>query len=310
MATFDQVHAARAVLARLVAQSGDTDLHQVITRYGPVDALARLSGPDLPSRSLHSLLAGVTGEQLRAQAAAVAGQAARAGARVVIPEDDEWPTTLPDAASTPTGPAGGAALCLWVRGDRPLSATLHRSVAVVGARAATAYGTTVAEQLGFDLASAGWTVVGTGAYGINAAGLRGALTGDGAAMAVLPAGVDRPYPLGNANLFDQIAARGLLVSPWPPGTEPTRERFTSTGRLLAALTGGTVLVEAGQRSGALVVLDQAMRMGRPAMVVPGPVTSALSVGAHRALRDHRQARLVRDAADVITELGEPTTATE
>jgi DNA processing protein len=91
--------------------------------------------------------------------------------------------------------------------------------------------------------------------------------------------VDRPYPAGNADLFDRIAGGGLLVSPWPPGTAPTRTRFAATARLVAAMTGGTVLVEASRRSGALGALQQAIDLGRPAMVVPGPVTSATSAGS-------------------------------
>jgi DNA processing protein len=306
MGALDEVRAARATLARL-ALSGNPDVLEVVATYGPVDALAQLADRDEPTDNLRTPLPGVTREQLHAHAAALAQQAARAGARVVIPEDDEWPTTLADLATPPTGHAPSGVLCLWVRGDQSLSTTLHRAVAVVGARAATAYGTHVAEQLGYDLADASWTVVSTGAYGVDGAALRGALAGGATVVAVLPAGVDRPYPSGNAGLFDRIASSGLLVSPWPPGSAPTRDRFTATARLVAALTRGTVLVEASTRSTALRVLDQAINLGRPAMVVPGPVTSALSAGAHQALRTHRQARLVRGAADVIAELTQPAT---
>jgi DNA processing protein len=167
----------------------------------------------------------------------------------------------------------------------------------------------VAKQLGHDLAAAGWTVAATSGYGVAAA-LRGLLAAGGTAVAVLPAGIDRPYPAGNADLLDQVAAHGLLVSPWPPGIHPTRDRIAATGRLLITLTAGTVLVEAAKRSGALGVLAHAITLGRPAMVVPGPVTSAVSAGAHHALREHRRARLVRDAADVLADLTQAADAAE
>jgi DNA processing protein len=103
-------------------------------------------------------------------------------------------------------------------------------------------------------------------------------------------------------LFEQIAERGVLVSPWPPGTAPIQARFPARNRLIAAATRGAVLVEAGARSTARATLHHARLLHRPAMVVPGPVTSALSVGCHAELREHPQTRLVRDTADVIAEL--------
>ena len=164
--------------------------------------------------------------------------------RVVIPEDEQWPPALANHTGTPTPHPSGAPLCLWVRGEPPLSTAVHRVVAVIGSRAATSYGVHIAQQLGYDLAAAGWTVAATSGYGVAAAALRGALAAGGTAVAVLPAGIDRPYPSGNTHLLDQVAAHGLLVSPWPPGTHPTRDRIAATGRLLATLAAGAVLVEA------------------------------------------------------------------
>jgi DNA processing protein len=304
MAGLDEIRAARATLAA-GALAGDPEVLAALAAHGPVDALARLAGRDEPVDRRGTQRPGTGGEPVRGDATDMVRRAARAGARLVIPEDDEWPTTLPDLAATPAAEGRGGALCLWVRGDPPVRTALHHAVAVVGARAATPYGTQVAEQLGYDLAAAGWTVLSTGAYGIDGAGLRGALTGGGPVAAVLPAGVDRPYPSGNADLFDRIAGNGVLVSPWPPGTTPTRAQFAATSRLVAALARGTVLVEATLRSTSLHALDQALRLGRPAMVIPGPVTSTLSTGPHQALRARRQARLVRGAADVIAELAPP-----
>jgi DNA processing protein len=139
-------------------------------------------------------------------------------------------------------------------------------------------------------------------YGIDTAAHRGALAVEGATVAVLPAGLDRPHPTGNQTLFDTIAGEGLLVSMWPPGAYPRRDRIAANRRLLAALSRGTILVEASLRSGALTTLREALALGRTAMVVPGPVTSAMSAGGHRALRDDPRIRLVTGLADVFTEL--------
>ncbi|MCM0678776.1 DNA-protecting protein DprA, partial [Micromonospora phytophila] len=194
-------------------------------------------------------------------------------------------------------------LCFWVRGSWPLAEALERSVAVVGARAATGYGTHVATGLGHGLAERDWTVVSGGAFGIDAAAHRGALNAGGVTVAVLACGVDRPYPMGNAALFDRIADTGLLVSEWMPGADPLRSRFLIRNQVIAAGTLGTVLVEAAARSGATQTTHRAIALGRPGMVVPGPVTSAMSVGAHELLREVPKARLVTGVAHVLEEVG-------
>ena len=171
-----------------------------------------------------------------------------------------------------------------------------RSVAVVGARAATAYGLHVTTDIAYGLAEQGWTVVSGGAFGIDAAAHRAALAAGGRTVAVLACGVDRPYPVGNAALFEQIAESGLLISEWPPGAEPLRHRFLIRNRVIAAATAGTVLVEAAARSGAVQTMSRVLALSRRAMVVPGPVTSAMSVGCHELLRRHPQARAGHRAA--------------
>jgi DNA processing protein len=185
----------------------------------------------------------------------------------------------------------------------PLGQAFDRSVAVVGARAATPYGAHVATELGYGLADRGWTVVSGGAFGIDSAAHRGALTAGGLTVAVLACGLDRPYPMGNTALFDRIAETGLLVSEWLPGADPLRPRFLIRNRVIAAGTLGTVLVEAAARSGATQTLKRAIGVGRPGMVVPGPVTSAMSVGAHELLREEPKARLVTGVAHVLEEVG-------
>lgn len=176
-------------------------------------------------------------------------------------------------------------------------------MAVVGARAATGYGQHVATEVGYGLAERDWTVVSGGAFGIDAAAHRGALNAGGLTVAVLACGLDRPYPMGNAALFDRIADTGLLVSEWPPGAEPLRPRFLIRNRVIAGGTRGTVLVEASARSGATQTARRAIYTNRVAMVVPGPVTSAMSVGAHEFLREFPKARLVTGLAHVLEEVG-------
>ncbi len=299
MAPLDDDRAARALLAG-AALTGDAAVLAALAAYGPVEAVTHLA--DQASEWSRLRLLGDGGRPLRAYAAAAGRMAARAGARLVIPGDEEWPPAVPDLATAPGRAWPGGVLCLWARGDPPLSTVLERAVAVVGARAATPYGTHIAEQLGYDLATAGWTTVSTGAYGVDGAVLRGAMAGGGTVVAVLPGGVDRPYPAGHAALLDQVAAHGLLVSPWQPGTTPARTQFPATSQLVGTLARGTVLVEATTRSNSLRALDQALALNRPAMAVPGPLTSSMSTGPHQALRTQPRVRLVRNVADVLAEL--------
>jgi DNA processing protein len=156
---------------------------------------------------------------------------------------------------------------------------------VVGARAATSYGAHVAAELGSGLADRGCTVVSGAAIGIDGAAHRGALGVDGPTVAVLACGVDRVYPASHELLLERIAASGLVVSEYPPGGVPGRHRFLVRNRLIAGLAAGTVVVEAGLRSGAQRTASDALSLGRPVMAVPGPVTSAMSVGCHRLVRD-------------------------
>jgi DNA processing protein len=145
-----------------------------------------------------------------------------------------------------------------------------------------------------------------GAYGIDAAAHRGALAAEAVTIAVLACGVDYPYPAGHADLFAAIAGQGLVVSEWPPGCRPARTRFLVRNRVIAALSCGTVIVEAGERSGALNTARHAATLGKPLMAVPGPVTSAQSAGCHRIIRDWGASCVTR-AADII-ELLSPLSA--
>lgn len=301
---------ARVALTWL-AEPGTRAVHQLVVEHGPVTALSLLLAGDVPDEALRrSVAARMAAGDPRRVAEVALLRAERLGARIATPEDPDWPGGLDDLirldgiggerkVDRETRPP----LCLWLRGVRPLAEALARSVAVVGARAATGYGNHVATELGYGLADRDWTVVSGGAYGIDAAAHRGALTAGGTTVAVLACGIDRPYPVGNSALFDRIAESGLLISEWPPGAEPHRHRFLIRNRVIAAATLGTVMVEASARSGASSTLRRAQALGRPAMVVPGPVTSAMSVGCHRALRESMRIRLVTGLADVIEEVG-------
>jgi DNA processing protein len=215
----------------------------------------------------------------------------RNGIRLVIPGDAEWPGQLDVLGDArPWG--------LWVRGDADLRYACLRSVSVVGTRAATGYGTHVCIELAVSLAERGWTIVSGGAYGIDGYAHRGALTASGTTIAVLACGVDFAYPPGHCDLFREIRAHGATVSEWPPGRMPTRHGFLVRNRVIAALSRGTVVVEAALRSGALNTARHARDQGRPLMAVPGPVTSAQSAGCHQAIREWG-AICVTDARDVM-----------
>jgi DNA processing protein len=151
------------------------------------------------------------------------------------------------------------------------------------------------------LARRGWTVVSGGAYGIDAAAHRGALAAEGPTIAVLACGVDRAYPQGHGALLARIADSGLLVSEWPPGAAPLSHRFLVRNRLIAALTRGTVVVEAAARSGARATAKRARTLGKQVMVVPGPVTSAMSVGCHEILRDREGGATLVTCPDHVIE---------
>ncbi|MFJ4191428.1 DNA-processing protein DprA [Kitasatospora sp. NPDC089509] len=215
------------------------------------------------------------------------------GGRFIIPGDTEWPSQLDDLGD-------GRPIGLWTTGTGSLRLLALRSVAVVGSRACTAYGAHVAGELSAQLAERGWVVVSGAAYGIDAAAHRGALAVGGMTIAVLACGVDVAYPKGNAELIRRIGVQGLLVSELPPGEHPNRFRFVLRNRVIAALTRGTVVVEAALRSGALSTARRARELNRHTMGVAGPVTSELSAGVHALIRSGG-ATLVTEAAE-ITEL--------
>jgi DNA processing protein len=300
------VRRARAWLSRTF-EPGDGDVVQWVERTGPVAAVRALVSGAAP-----------VGVRRRAGARAATDQsladletAAGLGARLVVPEDDEWPHAPLHCLTVAQHrqPAADRTLALvpplalWVRGRPRLDDLVATSVAVVGSRASTPYGDHVAGDLAAGLAARGWTTVSGAATGIDAAAHRGALAAGAPTVAVLACGVDRAYPQSNSRLVEAVLHDGLVVSEWPPGSAPLGHRFLVRNRLIAALSQGTVVVEAAARSGSLATAKRAHDLGRPVMAVPGPVTAATSVGVHQLLRSDRDVRLVTSAAEVLEAVG-------
>jgi DNA processing protein len=278
-----------------VADPGDQVVGRAVRDRGAQAALsAARAGHGLPGAS-RQRTDGYALRAARADPLADLAAAQRAGARFVCPGDGDWPAQLDDLGlQRPLG--------LWVRGRPSLRLWALRSVAVVGARACTDYGACMATRLGAGLADAGWVVVSGAAYGVDGAVHTGALARGGATIGVVASGVDVAYPRGNTELIETIAARGLLVGELPPGDHPTRTRFILRNRVIAALTRGTVVVEARHRSGSLITARRASELGRITMGVPGPCTSGLSEGVHELLR--KDAVVVTDAAEIVEMVGE------
>ncbi|MFB6781501.1 DNA-processing protein DprA [Streptomyces sp. NPDC056352] len=289
---------ARAALTR-VLEPGDEHGGRWLRQVGAVELMRRLTSRDGTAEELSGMtpkrLAGYRLRVGSAEPERDLAAVAAVGGRLVCPGDREWPSQLDDLGdSRPTA--------LWVRGRADLRLWALRSVAVVGARACTPYGAHMAASLASGLAELGWVVVSGAAYGVDGAAHRGALAAGGATMAVLACGVDVAYPRGHAELIGRVAEQGLIIGELPPSSHPTRSRFVLRNRVIAALTRGTVVVEAQYRSGSLVTARRAQQLGRFTMGVPGPATSGLSAGVHELLRG--EGVLVTDASEVAELVGD------
>ncbi|MFJ5233440.1 DNA-processing protein DprA [Kitasatospora sp. NPDC088391] len=292
----DSERVARAALTRLI-EPGDAAVGRSVQRLGAARLVQGIREGAPPDRlGLGADRIAAYQERLRKFNPAVdLERIARLGGRFIIPGDIDWPSQLDDLGdSRPVG--------LWVRGrSTPRLPSLRllalRSVAVVGSRACTGYGRHVAGHLGSELAERGWVVVSGAAYGVDTAAHLGALAVNGMTIAVLASGVDICYPRGNEALIERIAGAGLLVSELALGMNPTRFRFVLRNRVIAALTRGTVVVEAAPRSGALSTARRARDLNRHTMGIPGPVTSELSAGVHTLLRSGA-ATMVTNGAEV------------
>ena len=243
------------------------------------------------------LTEGITREQAKAledhkldKADKILADCQRLGLRILTIQDAEYPGRLQNIYDPPC--------LLYVKGRLP-AIDETAAVAVVGTRDCTPYGVACAEKLGYGLASGGAVVVSGLAKGIDAAASRGALRAGGVTVGVVGNGLDVHYPYESRYLYEDIAAAGALLSEYPPGTEPAGNHFPARNRIISGLSLATLVVEAPERSGALITAETALEQGRDVFAVPGPIDAPASVGCNRLIRDG--AGLVSDAWDILRE---------
>lgn len=295
----DETMRAWAYLSR-VSEPPCSGLAALVGQVGPVEAAERIARaavePDLADhtaarREIDTAVADLDTLQRR-------------GGRLITPDDDEWPTlgfAAFGGSALRDKSRSGPPVVLWAIGPARMEEVADRAAAVVGTRASTAYGDHIAADFAAGLAEHDVAVVSGGAYGIDGAAHRSALAADGVTVAVLAGGIDILYPAGHSALLHRISTTGLLVTEYPPGVRPTRHRFLTRNRLVAALAGATVVVEAGVRSGAASTAGWARGLGRVVCAVPGPVTSSASAGCHILLR--KGAELVSRAEEIVELVG-------
>jgi DNA processing protein len=252
--------------------------------------LLRLSNEELAAAAAPQVATQILGQVAALSEQRLLADLAAARCWSCCRHDPRYPAGLRDAADAPWALIG--------RGDPALLERLEPSgtVTLVGARRASTYGREVARELGRELAAAGLLVTSGLAFGIDACAHRGALE-VGTTVAVLGCGADLAYPASHRSLWRQVCESGLVLSELPPGTGAWRWTFPARNRIMAALAGMTVVVEAARRSGSLITADLAADLGRDLGAVPGPVTSRASAGANELLAGG--ACLVRDAQDVL-----------
>ncbi len=215
---------------------------------------------------------------------------AHKGIEIYLRGDEGYPALLRDIFDPPE--------LLFVHGER---GDLHgKSIAVVGSRKASSYGRSLAQSLGRELSRMGISVISGAAYGIDTAAHLGSLEAGGPTFAVLGSGLDHLYPPENRDLFEKIRKRGALISEYPPPVPPQAWHFPERNRIIAGLTAGVVVVEAGEKSGALITADFAMEEGREVFAFPGSLSNPLSVGPHRLIQ--QGAKLVTCVDDILEEL--------
>lgn len=269
---------------------GPARMQALLDGLGTAEAAWRAPVPALAPLLDHRTLAALLDARTRIEPEALARRIDGLGIRAVLRDDPVYPPRLRRHAGSPC--------VLYVIGDPRWLDT--PAVAVVGTRRATAYGRQATTSIVADLAAAGLTIVSGLAVGIDTAAHASALDAGGATVAVLGCGVDVVYPRANASLRARIAAHGALVSEFPPGRPPDPGNFPSRNRIVAGLALATVVVEAGEQSGALITAEQAVDQGGDVFAVPGSIFGSQSVGTHRLLADG--AAIARSAADVLAAL--------
>ncbi|MFW5798698.1 MAG: DNA-processing protein DprA [Planctomycetota bacterium] len=288
-----ELTARQAVRLALTDGVGPVTARKMLETFGSAEALFAAPADDLERvpgvgrTKARRFAAWPTDEEVDEELAL----AARHGARVVGFDDDEYPAHLRDIADAP--------LVLYVRGE--LTETDGLAVALVGSRRASVYGTKVAARLARQLAGLGMTVVSGMALGIDTAAHRGALEAGGRTVAVLGTGLAAIYPRENTELSDRIAGQGAVISEFPMRTTASPGDFPRRNRVVSGMTLGTVVVEAGKRSGALITARVAGEQGREVFAVPGKIDMPTFAGCHALIKDG--ARLVEDVSDIVAELG-------
>jgi len=282
---------ARVAWSRL-CEPGDSTAGELLGSLGPelaLDLLVRgvnakkivdvacAHGAEIPTRHMTEALSRWKPRLSRSDTLRDIERAAHAGLRIVLPGDTTWPTSLDDLALH-------APNMLWVRGDP--QRLRSPSLGVVGARAATGYGSHVTAEIVDGVCAAGIAIVSGAAYGIDAVAHRTALAAEHTTIAVLAGGADRPYPRAHETLLDRIAQSGAVCSEMIPNAAPTKWRFLQRNRIIAAISRATLVTEAGMRSGSLNTAGHAAQLGRALGAVPGPVNSASSAGCHRLIREY------------------------
>ncbi len=285
----------------LIAEPGDPRLRDLLSQHEPgqIVAAARAKHPafEVPPSWVERA------RDLRSTVEAAKSRARANRLRWLCPSDAAWPMALSDLDHlAPLHGTTGSPVGLWIRGNGNLAQLCERGVAIVGARECTTYGAEAASELAADCADAGFTIVSGAAFGVDGCAHRGAFLMNKPTVGVLASGADVDYPAGHSALIAQVADAGLVVSEQAPGSRPLKGRFLSRNRLIAALSQGTLVVEAASRSGSLNTLNWADQLGRPTMALPGPVTSRQSSGTHEAIRSGK-AVLVTNGKSVLEELG-------
>ncbi len=303
---------ADALLARIawsrIAEPGDGVAGELRAAIGPapalkllidgaspaqVAAIAAQAGLELPGRAIGEALSRWRPRLDRGETVADIERGLGSGLRAITPDDPNWPQTLRDLG--PHEP-----VLLWVRGDPGHLST--PSLSVVGARAATGYGTHVTAEIVSGVCAAGLTIISGAAYGIDAVAHRTALAAETPTVAVLAGGADRAYPGAHDSLLERVSEAGAVCAEMIPGAAPTRWRFLMRNRIIAALSGATLVTEAGLRSGTLNTAGHAAELGRTIGAVPGPVTSTASAGCHKLIREYG-AQLVTNAREACELVG-------
>lgn len=271
---------------------------QLVEFFGSAEALWEAEEEELTDAAgqkiAQALLTSRSGERINAHIL----QCRKKGIEILTPASERYPRSLMDLFDPPCA--------LYCRGD--LALLDGDALTILGTRTHTRYGKSVTEMLARELSQAGLTIISSMGEGLDAAAHRAALDAGGKTVAVLAGGVDLPYPALNAQLQEEIAQKGLLVSEYPPGMHGSKATFAARNRILAALGSGVLLTEAHEKSGTLLTCAMAMEMGREVFVVPGNIDSPASYATNRLMRT--SAEIVLSAKDVLERLGMESSAAQ